>query len=162
MAVDALLKIEGPEINGESQIEGHVDEIQILSWSWGVMQSGTSSMGGGMSAGRVSMQNFTFVHEVDAASTDLMVHCCNGAHIDKMTFSVRKMGTDPLDYVVIELEQCLITTVSTGGAPGDEVVQETVTVDAAQFKVMYKEQNDQGAVEDEYEMGWNVKTNVAV
>ena len=48
MATDIFAKI--GDIKGESLDAKHKDEVEVLSWSWGVSQSGTLSPGGG--AGR--------------------------------------------------------------------------------------------------------------
>ena len=47
MAVDMFLKL--TNINGEAADKTHKDEIDILAWSWGMSQSGTThtSTGGG-------------------------------------------------------------------------------------------------------------------
>ena len=45
MASDIFAKI--GDIKGESLDDKHKGEIEILSWSWGVTQSGTMSHGGG-------------------------------------------------------------------------------------------------------------------
>jgi type VI secretion system secreted protein Hcp len=55
MAVDMFLKVDG--IEGESQDEKHAKEIDVLSWSWGMSQSGTSHMGGGGGGGKVAVQD---------------------------------------------------------------------------------------------------------
>ena len=47
--VDYFLKLEG--IKGESQDDKHRDEIDVLSFSWGVSQTGTMAFGGGAGAG---------------------------------------------------------------------------------------------------------------
>ncbi len=39
MAVDMFLKI--GDVKGESRDDKHKDEIDVLSWSWGMSQSGT-------------------------------------------------------------------------------------------------------------------------
>ena len=41
MAVDIFAKI--GDIKGESLDNKHKDEVEVLSWSWGVSQSGTLS-----------------------------------------------------------------------------------------------------------------------
>ena len=45
MAVDMFIKI--GDIKGESTDDKHKDEIDVLSWSLGATQSGTSGHGGG-------------------------------------------------------------------------------------------------------------------
>ena len=76
MAVDIFLELEG--IKGESKDDKHKDQIDVLSWSWGMAQSGTAHMGGGAGAGKVSVQDLNFTHYIDKSSPILMLHCCNG------------------------------------------------------------------------------------
>ena len=56
MAVDFFLKLEGPDVEGESMDSHHADEIAINSWSWGMNQSGTMHVakGGGAIKKRAS------------------------------------------------------------------------------------------------------------
>ena len=54
MAVDMFLKLWGAQafpgglIRGESKDHDHKDEIDIMSWSWGMTQSGGHHQGGAM------------------------------------------------------------------------------------------------------------------
>lgn len=50
--VDYFLKIDG--ITGESRNEKHAGEIDVLSFSWGAVQTGSTGTGGGGGAGKVS------------------------------------------------------------------------------------------------------------
>ena len=45
MAVDMFLDMDG--IKGESIDSKHKDTIDVLSWSWGMSQTGTTHLGGG-------------------------------------------------------------------------------------------------------------------
>jgi type VI secretion system secreted protein Hcp len=45
MASDMFIKI--GSIKGESKDSVHEDEIDILSWDWGMSQSGSMHVGGG-------------------------------------------------------------------------------------------------------------------
>lgn len=54
MALDMFIKIDG--IKGESTDDKHKDEIDVLSWSWGMSQSGTVHTTGGSGAGKVSFR----------------------------------------------------------------------------------------------------------
>ena len=49
MAVDVFLKL--GDVKGESKDSKHEGEIDVLSWSWGISQTGLGSMGGGSGAG---------------------------------------------------------------------------------------------------------------
>src|SRR4051794_32529254 len=118
MAFDAFLKIEG--IDGESQVKGKEKWIEISSWSWGVTQAGG---GGGVGPGKAVAQDFHFVHTSDKATPKLLLNCCKGTHIPKATLSVRKAGAKIQDYLVIKMEDILVSSVSPshggGEAPAD-------------------------------------------
>jgi type VI secretion system secreted protein Hcp len=47
MAVDMFLKLEDNNLKGESQDKVHKDEIDVLTWSWGMANSGSAHMGNG-------------------------------------------------------------------------------------------------------------------
>lgn len=160
MAVDALLKIEGKNIKGESKIDGHEDEIDIYAWSWGMTQSGTFHTGKGGGAGKVNVQDLTVTKFVDASSPDFMMHCCNGAHIPKATLTIRKSGEKAIDYVVIEMDKLMVTSVQPAGNPGDELVMETVTFNFAKFKIVYTAQADDGSADGQFDCAWDVEKNV--
>ncbi|MEL6479163.1 MAG: type VI secretion system tube protein Hcp [Pseudomonadota bacterium] len=161
MAVDALLKIEGKDIKGESKIDGHEDEIDIYSWTWGMTQSGTFHTGKGGGAGKVNVQDLTVTKYVDSSTPDFMMHCCNGAHIPSATLTIRKSGEQPIDYVVIELTKVMVTSVQPAGAPGDELVMEQVTFNFAEFKITYTAQEDDGAAGAQFDCAWNIESNRA-
>ena len=95
--VDYFLKIDG--CPGESMDAKHKDEIHILSFSFGASQSGTMAFGGGGGAGKVQMQDFHFMMNVNKASPVLFQKCATGEHIPKATLTARKAtGDDRSEY----------------------------------------------------------------
>ena len=44
-------------IKGESRDARHKDEIDVLSWAWGLSQAGNLGHGGGGGSGKVSFQD---------------------------------------------------------------------------------------------------------
>ena len=70
MASDIFAKI--GDIKGESLDDKHKDEIEVLSWSWGVSQTGTMAYGGGGGEGKANFNDFNFIHHVDKASPVLL------------------------------------------------------------------------------------------
>ena len=90
MAVDMFIKI--GDIEGESVDATHKKEIDILAWSWGASQSGTTHAGTGGGAGKVAVQDLSLTKYVDAASHALLLACCNGKHYGEATLVVRKAG----------------------------------------------------------------------
>ena len=53
-------------------------EIDVLSWSWGLSQSGTMHTGGGGGSGKVNVQDLTLTKWVDKASPVLMQYAMTG------------------------------------------------------------------------------------
>ncbi len=75
MAVDMFLKIN--DVTGESKDKVHTKEIDVLSWSWGMSNSGSAHVGGGAGSGKVNVQDIQVTKYVDSSSPKLMLACCN-------------------------------------------------------------------------------------
>ena len=145
MASDIFAKI--GDIKGESLDSKHKDEIEVLSWSWGVQQSGSMAHGGGGGEGKASFNDFNFTHHVDKASPVLLKACATGEHIKEATITVRKAGTKgPQEYLIIKMNDILVSSVSSSGA-GDASSSESVTLNYAKIIVEYKQQKADGSLD---------------
>lgn len=160
MAMDMFIKI--GDLVGESKDSQHEKEIDILAWSWGMSNSGNTHLGGGSGAGKVNVQDLSFTKWIDLSSAPLMQACATGKHFPTATLTVRKAGETPLEYLIIELEDILITSVSTGGSGGEDRLTENVTLNFAQAKVKYVEQLETGGAGGDSTFGYNMKKNEAV
>ena len=158
MAVDMFIKI--GDIEGESSDDTHAGEIDVLAWSWGMSQSGTTHSGPGGGAGKVNVQDLSFTHYVDKASANLVKMCCNGKHIEEATLVVRKAGETPLEYLIITMKSGLVASVSTGGSGGEDRLTENVTLNFAEFKIEYVPQLADGSGDASVIAGWNIANNV--
>ncbi|HVK55743.1 MAG TPA: type VI secretion system tube protein Hcp [Burkholderiales bacterium] len=160
MAVDMFLKID--DIKGESRDSKHAGMIDILAWSWGMSQSGTTHGGGGGGAGKVSVQDISITKYVDKASPGLMLACCNGKHYKEAVLTVRKAGEKPLEYLKITMKEIIVSAVSTGGSGGEDRLIENVTLNFAEFKTEYTPQKADGTGDAAIEVAWNIAENVKV
>jgi len=158
MAVDMFVKI--GSLEGESADKSHGKEIDVLAWSWGMSQSGTTHAGSGAGAGKVNVQDLSLTKYVDKSTPELMLACANGKHFDKAVLTVRKAGESPLEYLVITMEDLIITSLSTGGSGGEDRLTENVTLNFAKVKVNYAEQDAKGGAKAKPQMGWNIAQNV--
>ena len=158
MAVDMFMEIDG--IKGESKDAKHKEAIDVLAWSWGLSNAGSFHSGGGGGAGKVNVQDLSFTKWVDKASADLQLACCNGKHVKGAKLFVRKAGENPLEYIIIELTNCLVTAVSTGGSGGEDRLTENVTLNFAKVHFSYKIQDEKGAGKDGGQYTWDVAANV--
>ncbi|MCW6509313.1 Hcp family type VI secretion system effector [Lichenifustis flavocetrariae] len=159
MAVDILLKLDG--VKGESKIDEHKEEIDVLSWSWGASQSGTTHTGSGGGSGKVAVQDVHITKYLDAASSTIMRFCCNGKHVAKGTLLVRKAGEKPVDYLKLDMEEIIITSVTTGGSGGEDRLTENISLNFAKFKFEYFTQEDSGSKGKSAPLSWDIAANKA-
>ena len=157
MSVDMFLKIKG--VDGESVDSVHAKEIDIAAWSWGMSQSGTTHVGRGGGAGKVSVQDISFTKYIDKATPNLIKACCNGKHFDEAILTVRKAGEKPLAYVVLTMKDVIISNVSQGGSGGEDRLTETVTLNFAEFSYVYVPQKKDGGPDGKVEATFNIATN---
>jgi type VI secretion system secreted protein Hcp len=108
---DVFLKVEsarqGP-IKGESHDEKHKDEIDVLSWSWG-MRSQTTIAGG--TAGKATLNELAINKRIDCASTALMSAMRNNDVIKKAVLTLRKAGGTQHEYCKVTIENGRITAI---------------------------------------------------
>jgi type VI secretion system secreted protein Hcp len=157
MAVDIFLKLDG--VKGESQDSKHKGEIDVLSWSWGMTQSGTTHMGSGGGSGKVSVQDLSITKFLDAATPTLQLFCANGKHIRTGTLTVRKAGENPLEYLKIDLKEIIVTSVSTGGSGSQDQLTENISLNFVQFHTTYTPQTPEGGADVAKEAKWHIAKN---
>lgn len=161
MAVDMFLKL--GDLKGESQDATHKETIDVLSWSWGLSQSGSMHAGAGGGAGKVNVQDLNFTKWIDKASPVLALSCCNGKHFPEATLTIRKAGEKPLEYLIVKLTSVLVSSVSTGGSGGEDRLSENVTLNFAKFHVTYQPQKKDGTKDGgPITMAWDVAANKAI
>ena len=157
MASDMFIKID--DIKGESADSKHAGEIDVLSWSWGLTQTGTAQLGTGGGAGKVHVNDLTFTKYVDKASPILLKQCCSGKRMSAAALVVRKAGGTPLEYLKINMEDLIVAAVSHGGSGGDDKLTENVTLNFARVKVEYVPQKKDGSGDASIPMGWDIAAN---
>jgi type VI secretion system secreted protein Hcp len=160
MAVDMFLKL--GDIKGESTDDTHKDEIDVLAWSWGMSQSGTTHQGPGGGAGKVSVQDISVTKWVDKATPNLMLGCSTGQHYKDALLTIRKAGGTPVEYLKITMKEVLISSVSTGGSQGEDRLTENVSLNFAEYKVSYTPQKEDGSEDAAIDAAYNMAKNVKV
>jgi type VI secretion system secreted protein Hcp len=163
MAYDAFLKL--TDIKGESNDSKHKGEIDVLSFSFGVSQVGTSSHGGGGGAGKASFTDLNFVHKIDQSSPVLFQKCATGEHLKDGLLTLRKAGGTQLEYLKIKLTDLLISSVQHAGTSqgGEDIPHEQVSLNFAKIELDYQPQGADGKAQGgAIHGGWDVKQNVKV
>ena len=155
MAVDVYLKING--IPGESADSKHKAEIDVLSYSWGVTQTGTMSYGGGGGAGKANFGDFSFMMRMNKATPKLMESCASGKHIKLATLSCRKAGGKQLDYMIYKFHDLLISSYQTSAS--SEEPMESISFNYSKMEMEYKEQDEKGGLKGPVGFKYDLKSN---
>jgi type VI secretion system secreted protein Hcp len=153
-SIDTHIKFAG--VDGESTHKDNKNEIQVLSWNWGVTNDGGGS-GGGSGKGKASPGDFHMTHLYDKASPVLAKYSASGKHFAEVTMTCRKSGEGQKDFLVAKFKEVFIKSVQPSGSAGGSIV-ESVTFSYGQVDWAYKAQDDKGGLGGEIKFGWNVKT----
>jgi len=162
MAVDMFMEM-GDKIKGESADKEFKSKgaIDVMAWSWGMSQSGTTHMGSGGGAGKANFQDLSFTKYVDKATTALMNALAKGSHIPQCKLTCRKAGEGQQKYIEITMKEVLVSSLSTGGSGGEDRLTENVTLNFAEVKFEYFIQDDKGATKSGGDLNWNIAGNAA-
>jgi type VI secretion system secreted protein Hcp len=157
MASDIFAKI--GDIQGESLDDKHKDEIEVLSFSWGVTNSGViSGGGGGGGTGKANFHDLSITHNLDKASPLLLKACATGIHIKDAVITHRKAGKGQQEYLVVKLNDVIITGVTHGGGAGQPIT-ENVNLAFAKVDLEYKPQKPDGSLDAGIHFKYDLKSN---
>jgi type VI secretion system secreted protein Hcp len=157
MPSDIFAKI--GDIKGESLDDKHKGEIEVLSWSWGVTQSGTMAHGGGGGEGKANFNDFNFTHHIDKATAVLLKACATGEHIKEATITVRKAGKGQQEFLIIKMADIIITGVAPSGAGDGAATAEHVALQFAKVDLEYKPQKQDGSLDAGVHFKYDIKGN---
>ena len=160
MSFDGYLRLDG--VPGECTDDKHKDWIEILSYEMGLSQgsSASHSTAGGSAAGKVNFHDLTINHFVDKASAKLFEMCAKGTHIKDGTIELCRAGGDKFKYLEIKLDNLLVTSLSSSGAPsGSDFPSEVFTLNFGKIKVTYFKQNEKGGGAGQVAFGWDLTAN---
>lgn len=156
MALEAFLKIEG--IPGESRKQGHADEIDILSFSFGASNPTTVGKGTGAGASQVSISSFNIMKSTDLSSAPLFLRCAKGEHIPTAIITLRKAGgTNPLEYLQYKFTKVYVDSIQwSGSSGGDDTPTESLSLAFEKVEIAYSSQNDDGTPKKTVGAGWDI------
>jgi type VI secretion system secreted protein Hcp len=157
MAVDFFLKLDS--IDGESVADGHKDEIQLLSFSWGGHNVSSVAGTGGSGAGKVDLQDLSVTKYLDKATTPLFKALCSGTHIKTGTLTGVKTGTGGggKPFLTLSLKELFVTSQQISGS--SEIPMESLSFSYNEMKSEYSTQNEQGILTTTGAVTYNTKEN---
>ena len=157
MSSKIFLKI--GNIKGESTDDKHKDEIEVFSWSWGVTNAATVGPGSGSAAGRPTFNDLNFTHRYDKAAPLLWRACAVGEHFTEATLVGTKQGKGPQDYLVVKMNDVVVTSASASDSSGAVEAMEQVSVKFAKVDVEYKPQKADGSLGAGVRFKYDIKAN---
>jgi type VI secretion system secreted protein Hcp len=155
VASDIFAKI--GDIKGESLDDKHKDEIEVLSWSWGVTNAAKVTGSGGGS-GKASFHDLSFTHKIDKASPVLMKGCATGQHLKEATITHRKAGKGQQEFLIIKMNDVLITAVTDADSSEDGHL-ETVSLVFAKVDLEYRPQKADGSLDAGIHFKYDIKAH---
>jgi type VI secretion system secreted protein Hcp len=115
--------------------------------------------GGGVGEGKASFSDFNFTHHVDKASPVLMKACATGEHIKEATITVRKAGKGQQEYLIIKMNDILITGVMPSVTGDGGGTAESVAMQFAKVDLEYKPQKADGSLDAGIHFKYDIKGN---
>jgi type VI secretion system secreted protein Hcp len=158
-AVDYFLKIDG--IQGESRDAKHKGEIDLESFSWAEVNTGSHAGGSGGGAGKVEIQDLHVVMKMNKASPLLFLACATGQHLKQAILTARKAGKAQLEFLVFKFTDLLVSSYQTGGSAG-EAPTDQLSFNFARIEVEYRPQKPDGSLDTPVKAGWDVKLNKTI
>ena len=103
-----------------------IGQSNVLAWSWGASNGGSTHLGGGAGAGRANFQDLSLTRAVDSQSPSFLKGVATG---DSYPVAILQDGP-----VKITLMNVLVTSLSTGGvAAKNKALTENITLNFSEF-----------------------------
>jgi type VI secretion system secreted protein Hcp len=163
MPADVFLKIEGVE--GESSDAKHKNEIEVLSFSWGVTQAitGTVSSSGTFSGQRCDMSALVVQKLFDKSSPKTAQACAAGDHFPSAVLTLCRAGGDKQPYMEYKLTDVMISSYQVGGTGEGGLPAESLSLSYSKMEMSYTKVGTNGKPEGKgASVGWDLKQNKKV
>ena len=136
----AYLKIDG--VDGESQDANHKDWIDVLSFSYGLSNTSSSTGGGGGRASKVSFSELTVLTPIDKSMPLLFADSLDGKVAKSAELDVVKGNGEMIEY---KLSDVIVTSVVDAGEGGDSRPVEQIDLRYSAVEFDYTPLNSDGS-----------------
>ena len=163
MPSDVYLKVDGLE--GESNDSKHKNEIEVLSFTWGVTQqiTGTVSSSGTFTGQRCDMSPLVIQKLFDKASPKASQACAAGDHFASAVLTLCRAGGDKQPYMEYKLSDVLLSSVQVGGGGEGGVPSESWALQYSKIEMKYTQIGLDGKPAGAgAAVGWDLKENKKV
>lgn len=155
-SVNAAVFIKIGDIKGESQAAGHEEEIDVLSWSWGVTRPITSDDGSTRTRGNPEIQDLVISKVLEKSTPKLFEACIKGITLPEAVLVIEKPSGTGGDFKVLEITMTNVSITSDSLAGSVEVI-ENVTMNFEVVGMKYFVQNPDGSAGGTVEMSYDIE-----
>lgn len=155
MVYDVFLKLDG--IPGESQVVGHVGEIEVHSLSWSEAQA----IAGSATGSRVAVQDVVLVKRLDTSSPLLMQRCATGRRLKDASISFERLvGSTRFEFLRVTLTDVQVMSYAIDSGSDRELgVVDRSTLGFGRIVFRYTPQNADGTAGAAVTAGWDKITS---
>jgi type VI secretion system secreted protein Hcp len=148
-----FLKIEG--VDGESLDADHKGWCDVLSYENAMSREAGFGIPGDAPSRHM---DFAVTKELDRATPILAQLCSEGAPLSSATLEITapSVSAGNVAYMKYELTDVVVTSVSTSGAAGGDVPQETVTLNYGKVRWTYYRRDATGGLVETVQRDWDV------
>lgn len=137
-AVGIFMSIDKNAVKGDVTHKSHKDWIELLGWSEGSSNSGTTHLGGDATAGRFNLGDVSVTKLLDSASLPLRMAIAAGRFYEEIQIDVIKScGGNKYTQYAITLNQVLVTSLSASASGSMSTLAENVSLNTASIETMY-------------------------
>jgi len=122
----------GLDIKGDSQAQGYVDMIDVLSWGWGVSNNATV-VGGQITPGTLNLQAITVIKSLDTASSPIYerilkqtIHSHAVLHVTNPAITCPGSST-PYEFMTVDMEDAVVASNSMGIDKATDIPSESLS-----------------------------------
>jgi len=130
------------KIQGECATDGHVHDIGLVTWGWGV--SANTAIGSTARTARRMYKHLVVTKGIDTASTGLLSTLVSNDEVKEAKLTMRKAGGAALDYYTMTLSDARVIAVDVEVAADGRPV-ERVAFAFTRINVEYQLQDDTGS-----------------
>jgi type VI secretion system secreted protein Hcp len=135
------------KIQGESQSKAHPNEIEVVSFSWGLSNTAVrSAQGDSTKGGKASVGEIALVKHTDKSSPFLVLAVTGCQTFPTATLSLSKStgGKKPEDYFIFKMTNVYVSSLQLSSPSAGALGTETITLNFQKVTLDYRMQNDMG------------------
>ena len=151
-------------IKGNCTEDGYKEQIMCDSFSHGLSNPLTAAIG---NTDRTSdgphFTNMSFSKVMDSSSPGLWQACAGNRKLGEATISVTRIEADKqMNTIVYVLGDAMIEDISTSGSSGNDLPQESFTINFTTITSQFTQQNADSTKKGGSPFGWDLKENKAL